>query len=207
MPAPRPAVPVVAVDARQPAPDIIRRATDLLAAGELVVLPTETVYGLCADVLQVPAAGERLYEAKGRPADKPVAFLISSAAQVRAAGARLPPVAARLAERFWPGPLTLVLETEQGTTLGFRMPDHAVPLAVLRRLGRPLAATSANRSGEPDPRTAADAARAVGSSAALVLDAGPAAGTPSTVVRLTGEVWSVLRPGAVSETDLRAALA
>ncbi len=194
----------IVIDARRPEPALIAEAVRCLTAGELVVLPTETVYGLCADPAQ-PGAAAKIFAAKGRPESKPLARLVSGVAQARAAGAAFPTCAQRLAERFWPGPLTLVLDTPDGPT-GFRCPDHAVPLAALAALGRPLLATSANRSGARDARTAGEAETMLGVDVALILDAGPApGGTPSSVVRVTAEGWTLLRAGAL-DAALRAAL-
>lgn len=191
------------VDPRSPDPAAIGEAAALLAAGGLVVLPTETVYGLVADPRN-PSAMRRLFEAKGRDAAKPVAWLVAGGTDWAAVGAAMPDAARRLAARWWPGPLTLVLECAGGTQ-GFRWPDHAVPLAVIRRLGRPLAATSANRSGDPDARTAAVAAAALGAHADLILDGGPVTGgTPSTVVRAVGGRIEVLREGAIRTPDIMA---
>lgn len=169
--------------------------------GELVVIPTDTVYGVAAHP-GVPGALDRLYEAKGRPDSKAVARLIADAGLLRwdardgAAGLR------RLAARYWPGPLTLVLE-EGAETIGYRVPNHAVALAVLRAVNGPLAVSSANRSGEPDARNADEAVRALGASVAVVLDAGPSPGQiPSTVVAVKESRVHVLREGAIPTPDI-----
>ena len=164
------------------------------------MVPTETVYGLAADP-RVAGAAEALFIAKGRPDTKPVTLFAADLAQVLARGAVLGSVAERFARRFWPGPLTLVLSTPEGFT-GFRVPDHAVALAILRRVGSVLAVTSANRSGEPPAVTAEEAATAL-ASVALILDAGPSpGGVPSTVVRVDGERVDILREGAVSKKQV-----
>lgn len=189
----------------------LRRARDALRAGELVCLPTETVYGVAA--LPEPGPLGRLLEAKGRPEAKGITLLIDTLAVAERLCA-IPPTARRLAELHWPGPLTLVLPlrpesdppdllTGGRRTLGFRVPDHPVPRALARVCG-PLALTSANRSGERDPRSAAEATAALGSHLALVLDDGPSpGGVPSTVVAVDAQGGiEILRAGALSSEGL-----
>jgi L-threonylcarbamoyladenylate synthase len=190
------------VDVRQPAAATIAEALAAFKRGELVIVPTETVYGLAADDRN-PAALEKLFEAKGRPKDKPIALLAAAIAELERHGAQLPPAARRLAEKFWPGPLTLVLDSPAGW-LGFRIPDHPVILALLRAWGGVLAVTSANRSGEPPATTAAAALAALEPFVALALDAGPAAGgIPSSVVKVDGERVEILREGAIGRDLLK----
>jgi L-threonylcarbamoyladenylate synthase len=200
---------VLAADARA-----IERAAELLRAGLVVGVPTETVYGLA--VLPEPAPLERLVAAKRRSAEKGIAVLVDSIAQVRAL-AELPPVAERLATRFWPGPLTLVLPvradralpellTGGRPTIGVRLPDHAVPRALAALLG-PIATSSANISGEPDATTAELVASSLGEDVALIVDDGPVrGGVPSTVVAcLDDGEPQILRAGALSADEVRAA--
>lgn len=185
---------------------MIREAAGILRAGGLVVLPTETVYGLAA-ALGVPGALERLYRAKGRPAHKPTARFVRGAEDLEREGVTLAGAARRLAERFWPGPLTLVVPTGKGD-IGWRVPDHPVCQAILGELGEPLAVTSANRSGGAEARTAQEAAKELGESVDLVLDAGRTGDAPpSTVVRVRGREVEVLRWGALGREALAAALA
>lgn len=185
-----------------------------MLAGGIVAIPTETVYGLA--VLPDQAGLERLMAAKQRSADKGVALLVDSIEQA-AAMAHFTPVARRLAERIWPGPLTLVLPqrpdnplpellTGGRPTIGLRLPDHPLPRALARRLG-PLALSSANISGEPEAMTAAAVLATLAGEVALVIDDGPVrGGVPSTVVAcLDGDDITVLRAGAISEADIRAA--
>jgi len=143
---------IIQIDPSNPNPEIIRRACMLLGAGELVGVPTETVYGIACD----PAHLEKLYAAKERERGKPIARLAASLKQVEALGADFGRDGRALAEKYWPGPLTLVLNTPGGPT-GFRVPDHAVPLALARAFDRPIALTSANKSGGTDATSAQEA--------------------------------------------------
>lgn len=175
----------------------IHLAVAALRAGSLIILPTETVYGVAADP-GVAGAEDRIYEAKGRERGKPVALLASSLEAVERAGAVLSPAARRLACRYWPGPLTLLLNCGSRVE-GFRVPNHSVALAVLKAAGGLLRVTSANRSGEASTLTADSAVKALDSHIALVLDAGPAdLGLESTVVDATGEPVKIIRQGALS---------
>ena len=184
-------------------PAAIRRAADLLRAGELVIVPTETVYGVAARA-DSPAALAKLCAAKGRDEAKRIAFFAAGLAAVRAAGAQVDEIAERLAAAFWPGPLTLVLPNGAGGWDGFRVPDHPVALAWLRELGDVApAVTSANRSGQPPALTAADAWAALAPHVALALDAGPVAvGAASTVVKISAGTIEILRPGPVGRDAL-----
>jgi len=196
------------------APDALHRAAAALRAGLVVGVPTETVYGLA--VLPHRDALERLLVAKRRSPDKGVALLVDSLDQVRAL-AEVPASAARLAARFWPGALTLVLPVRPALelpalltggrpTLGVRLPDHAVPRALARLLG-PIATSSANISGAPDATTAAQLAASLGDAVALILDDGPVrGGVPSTVVGCPADgPPAVLREGALSAAAIAAA--
>jgi len=188
------------------AAEAVRLAAAALRRGALAIIPTDTVYGLAAHPA-ADAAVRRLFEAKARDFGKPIALLAADSAAVAGRGAALEGAARRLAERFWPGALTLVLKTPDGFE-GFRVPAHPLTLALLRACGGLLRATSANRSGAPPALTAAAALDALGGAAELVLDAGPApGGTPSTVVRVDGERVQVLRAGAIAAAAVRAAAA
>lgn len=188
-------------------------AVATLRAGEAIVVPTDTVYGLAA-LPTVAGAVDRLFALKGRAADMPVAVLVAGLEQVEAL-AELSSTARRLADAFWPGPLTMVLPRKAGVdlplgepheTIGIRWPDHPVIAALAVEVG-PLATTSANRTGEPTPVDAGAAAAALTGSVGAVLDGGPCAGTASTVVDLTGPEIRILRVGAITEAQLRAELA
>lgn len=190
---------IESIDASRPDAELIRRACDLLEAGELVVVPTETVYGIaCA-----PEHLEKLYRAKERDRGKPIAQLAASLEQVEQLGASFGAAGRALAEAYWPGPLTLVLKTPQGMT-GFRVPKHGVPQALARAFGRPIALTSANKSGGADAVNAQEAFQTLAPHVSLFLDSG-ATNTqiPSTVVLCTEEQTSVLREGAVPEAEIK----
>ena len=180
----------------------IRRAAELVRAGHLVIVPTETVYGVAVRA-DVPEALARLYAAKGRDEAKRVAFFAESIAAVRAAGIQVGPMAERLAAAFWPGPLTMVLQNAMGGWDGFRVPDHAVAQAWVRELGLLPAVTSANRSGESAACTAQEAWNSLRPHVALALDAGPSAGgLASTVVKISGETVEILRAGPIGRAAL-----
>lgn len=180
----------------------IRRAAEAVRTGALVIIPTETVYGLAARA-DSPAAMARLCAAKGRAETKRIAFFAEGIEAVRQSGARVEEIAERLAAAFWPGPLTMVLPSAAGGWDGFRVPDHPVALAWIRALGFLPAVTSANRSGAPEARTAQAAWKALEPHVALALDAGPvAAGIPSTVVKIGGGGVEILRAGAVGRAEI-----
>lgn len=190
-------------------------AVELLRAGGIVAVPTDTVYGIAAD-LALPDAIERLFAAKRRPPEKAVAVLLADAAQAEAIGV-VGPAGRALAERFWPGGLTLVLPVRPGArlprvlaagtpTIGVRVPDHPAPRALAAALG-PLPTTSANLSGQPDARDAAEIADRLGDALALVIDGGPVRGGPaSTVVDCTVDRPVVLRAGAIGAELIAEAL-
>jgi L-threonylcarbamoyladenylate synthase len=187
-------------------PAAARRAAALLAAGRLVAVPTETVYGLACRL--TPAAARRVFRAKGRPGDNPLIVHVLDEAQLRRVARRVTPLARRLIAAFWPGPLTLVLErgaavpravTAGRDTVAVRMPSHPAARAVLRALGEPFAAPSANRSGRPSPTTAAHVLRDLRGRVPLIVDGGPCReGLESTVVDARGLAPVLLRPGTVT---------
>ncbi|MDT8450660.1 MAG: L-threonylcarbamoyladenylate synthase [Wenzhouxiangellaceae bacterium] len=193
----------------------LERAAKLLRAGELVAFPTETVYGLGADASN-PDAVARIFEAKGRPADHPVIVHLPSAGLLQDWARNVPSAALRLADAFWPGPLTLVLERASGVsdlitggqhTIGVRVPNHPVALALLRAFGGALAAPSANRFGRVSPTTADHVIAEFGDEVAAVIDAGPCQiGVESTIVDLTGDRPRLLRPGMIGNAALEAVL-
>ncbi|MFN0056181.1 MAG: L-threonylcarbamoyladenylate synthase [Planctomycetales bacterium] len=182
----------------------IAHGAELLRAGRLVAFPTETVYGLGAHALDERAVA-RVFEAKGRPRFDPLIVHAADLEGIARLVVRLPPVAERLAARFWPGPLTLVLPksalvpdlvTAGCPTVALRIPDHPVALELLRVAGIPVAAPSANLFGRISPTTAAHVADQLGDRIDLILDGGPCrVGVESTVLNLAGEVATLLRPG------------
>lgn len=186
--------------------NLSQAASDAAAAlrrGALVVLPTDTVYGVAAHPAE-PDAVARLYKAKQRPADKPIPLLAGDVKALQRFKAHMGPTGRALAARYWPGPLTLVLPTPQGFE-GFRIPADRVALAVLRAVRNVLRVTSANLSGDPPAMDAGEAVLSLGPSVDLVLDAGRASGgQASTVVKVdrAGQV-SMLREGAVPRADIR----
>ena len=191
----------------------IAKAAAALKAGGLVILPTETVYGLAADAANARAVAA-VYAAKGRPSFNPLIAHVADVATARRI-ARFDERAERLAARFWPGPLTLVLPVADQAavcdlaragldTVAVRSPGHPLALALLEAFGGPLVAPSANRSGRPSPTTFADAVDETGAAAAIALDGGPCAiGLESTVVALLDEA-RLLRPGAVTRAEIAA---
>jgi L-threonylcarbamoyladenylate synthase len=183
-------------------PAALDRVTRALLAGRAVVLPTDTVYGLAA----LPSHQDELLRLKGRPESVPIAVLVADAAQAESATASgLPPLGVVLAAAFWPGPLTLVLPTPRGPTLGVRCPDHAFVRAVAAAVG-PIATTSANRHGRPTPEEAGAAAASLSGEVGLVIDGGVVSGAPSTVVDVTGTEPVILREGRISSTEIAAAV-
>jgi L-threonylcarbamoyladenylate synthase len=186
-------------------------AVEHLLRGDLIVLPTDTVYGVAAHAF-MPAAIAQLYEVKGRPSHKPIPMLLPNPAAVRAVCAAVPPAAWRLAERFWPGALSMVLArspvvpdeiTAGGATVAVRVPDHSLVRAICQSLGAPLAATSANRHGQPSPVTPGEAWDAMGGRVALILDGGLCpGGLASTVLDLTVSPAVIRRRGPVTAEAL-----
>lgn len=193
----------------------LQRAADLLCAGEVVGIPTETVYGLAADACNARAVS-KIFSAKGRPQDNPLIVHIADAKQLHDVCSCVPPSALLLAEKFWPGPLTMVLPkhsaipavTSAGLdTIGVRLPAHPIARDLIRLAGRPLAAPSANLSGRPSTTTAQHVLRDLSGKIPAVVEGGACAvGVESTIVSLVQEVPRLLRPGGVTLEQLRAVL-
>ncbi len=197
----------------------IAQAVDCLAEGGVVAIPTDTLYGLAADALN-PMALERVYQVKGRPADMPLPVLVSGLEQVamvsNVSGAART-MAERLARRYWPGPLTLVLPATTGLpprltagrdTIAVRMPDHSVPLALAEGLGRPVTGTSANPSGAEDIADPDELRRCLGGLVDGIIIAGKKPkGTASTIVAVSDTGVTLLRDGAVQYCDIQQAIA
>jgi len=193
----------------------VRRAAELLRAGEVVALPTETVYGLAANALDATAVSG-IFEAKGRPSHNPIIVHVGSVAMARECVSRWPAAAAKLASAFWPGPLTLVLPRSEpipdivtggGPTVGVRWPSHPFIQAVIEECGFPLAAPSANLSNRVSPTTAEHVRRQLGGRIPLIVDGGACqVGIESTVLDLTQTPPRILRPGMIHAESIAAVI-
>lgn len=189
----------------------IQRAAQLLKSGELVAFPTETVYGIGALGLNVEAV-ERLYAAKNRPAGKAFSLQVSNVNMIQQIAAYVPLMARKLLEKFAPGPITVVLPkspqvpelvTGGRDTVGIRIPDNPVALAVLQAVGAPLAVPSANISGHVSPKSGTDVFGDMAGRLAMILDGGPCAiGRESTIVDCTGSKPVIIRHGAISDEEI-----
>lgn len=218
-----PTMPPVLIDVRaaEDLRDVVHRAVQAVSEGKLVVFPTETIYGLAARAMDADAVA-RLLEVKGREPNQALALAIKSFEEARDYVPEMSPLAQRLARRCWPGPVTLVVDDSHAEslvrrlpplvqqavapskTLGLRVPGHPIILDVLRMVAGPLALTSANRSGQPDARTAQEALESLGDDVDLVLDDGPTRfGQPSSVVHVKGDQLEILREGVVPEKTLK----
>lgn len=197
----------------------IQQAAELLAAGELVAMPTETVYGLAADARN-PVAVAKIFAAKGRPADHPLIVHIGAIDQLEQWARDIPAEARVLAEKYWPGPLTLILKRQPNVpdavtggqdTVGIRMPNHPIALNLLQAFARigsgAVAAPSANKFGRISPTKAAHVKNDLGDAVAMILDGGESeVGIESTIVDLSRGAPVVLRPGAITAEDIEATL-
>lgn len=203
---------IYAVDAQHPDTEVIRKAARILRSGGLVAFPTETVYGLGADATN-PEAIRRIYEAKGRPPTNPLIIHCESVEQIRRdCVTDWPDDAQKLAEAFWPGPLTLILPkspqipdlaTAGLKFVGVRIPEPPVARALIAAAGRPIAAPSANRSNRISPTLAQHVADDLGGRIEMILDAGPCrAGVESTVLDLSGASPRILRPGPITARQI-----
>lgn len=190
----------------------VRRAAELILAGEPVAIPTETVYGLAADATNDRAVA-RIYEIKGRPSFNPLIIHVADIDMARR-HVDFSPIAEKLAKAFWPGPLTLVLPRKAGSgishlasagldTLAVRAPKGVFAQQIIKESGRPLAAPSANRSGSISPTTADHVRESLGDRVRLILDGGPCGvGVESTIVKIEGERAVLLRPGGLPRADI-----
>jgi L-threonylcarbamoyladenylate synthase len=202
-------------EVRLPTRDEIQRAAEMLRAGNLVAFPTETVYGLGANALDA-AAVARIFEAKGRPQSSPIIVHVSSREMARQVVAEWPQRAEDLAQRFWPGPLTLVLRKQPTVpdlvtaglpTVGIRMPSHPVALALIEAAQVPVAAPSANRFTQLSPTTAEHVRESLGDRVDYILDGGACTvGIESTVLALSGDHAILLRPGGISRDAIEAVI-
>ncbi len=216
-------MPPVVIDVRnaEDPRDVVHRAVQALSEGKIVAFPTETVYGIGARALD-PDAVERLLQVKGRADGNPLALAIRGAEELLDYAPDASPLGERLARRCWPGPVTLVVDASHEesvlsrlpdsirqvvspeNTVGLRVPGHTVVLDVLRMIAGPIALTSANRSGEPEAKTASEIVDALGDEVDLILDDGPCRyGQPSSVIHVKGNDYEILREGAVPEPTIR----
>ena len=186
-----------------------------LRMGEPVIVPTDTLYGLAVSPMHAPTP-QALYQIKGRPSDKPVAWLVASASDLDGFGYQVPQYAHVLADSFWPGALTLIVRANdkvppafrsQEGTIGLRMPADELTCAIAREVGCPLAVTSANLSGQTDPRSFADIDSRIRTRvSAAIDDAQQKSGIGSTVLDCTGPDYRILREGTITRRDLETAL-
>lgn len=206
---------VVAIDPHDPDPQAIEAAAEIVRSGGLVVLPTDTVYGLVCDPRRQQAV-DAIYQVKQRDRELPLALLLHDTAQVGACVREVPELAVRAMQQFWPGPLTIIVGSCREMTapvcaglqgVGLRLPSHLVPRLVAGAAGVPLASTSANISTRPAARTAEEALSQLRGLVPLILDAGPApVGRESTVLTFMTEPPQVLREGAIPVARLREVL-
>lgn len=194
----------------------LSEAAKLIASGELVAVPTETVYGLAGNGLD-PKAVEKIYEIKGRPEVKPLSLMVSGGSAMSKYCEKVPKQARQLAEKFWPGPLTIVMKSKNcvpeivragGETVALRCPDHQMTLELIKKARLPLAAPSANPSGEESPKTARKVLDYFDGRIAAVIDGGECGiGIESTIIDMSAAPYKILRSGALTEASIRAALA
>ncbi len=192
-------------------PRAITWAAERLATGGVIAFPTDTVYGIAASLGRGEAL-RRVFAVKGRPTDRPLPVLLASVDALNRVALDLDPKVALLLERYWPGPLTVVVPARDGMpdevigpggTVGTRVPNHPLAIRLLERAGGALAVTSANRSGSVPACTAPEVAEALGDALDLLIDGGPApGGVPSTVIAFTGDDLIVLREGAIPAREL-----
>lgn len=194
----------------------LSHAAKLIKDGELVAVPTETVYGLAGNGLDATAV-EKIYEIKGRPEVKPLSLMVAGKTAMSKYCEAVPKQAKRLAEKFWPGPLTIVLKAKDivpdivragGETVALRCPDHPMTLELIKKSALPLAAPSANPSGAESPKTAQEVMEYFDGKIAAVIDGGRCGiGTESTIIDMSSAPYKILRSGALSESSIRSALA
>jgi L-threonylcarbamoyladenylate synthase len=195
--------------------EALTRAAEVLAAGGLVAIPTETVYGLAADALDADAV-DRIFAAKGRPATNPLIVHVADTAMARSLAADWPQAAELITANLWPGPVTVIVPrgpripdnvTAGGPTVALRCPEHPLTRRLIATLGRPLAAPSGNRSMQLSPTTAGHVLEGLGNRVDLILDGGPCGrGIESTVVDCTTDPPRILRPGPIGRVELEAVL-
>lgn len=205
----------VIIDETEPQPERIREAAEIIRDGGLVAFPTETVYGLGGDALN-PESSRKIYAAKGRPSDNPLIAHIADRSELYSLAAEIPETAKVLMDRYWPGPMTLIFKKTDAVpcsttggldTVAVRMPSHPVARALIRAAGVPIAAPSANLSGRPSPTKASHVREDMDGRIDMILDGGEVGiGLESTIIDVTGDMPSLLRPGFISEEMLRETL-
>lgn len=199
------------INPSNPETPLIQKAVSLLASGEAVAFPTETVYGLGGDAFSEKAV-EAIYHIKGRPPEKPLPVMISDFTMIYQLASAIPESAQELMNAFWPGPLTLILPAKPSVspqitggkrTIGVRFPKHAVPIGLIQTLRRPIVAPSANLSGRPAPTTAEGVRIQLINKISLILDGGKCSqGKESTIVDCTVNPAQIIRVGALSNEDI-----
>ena len=197
-------VKIVNVDPKKPEDNHLREAAEVIKNGGLVIIPTETVYGIAANELNQKTL-ERLYEIKKRPKDKPFSLHIANKEKVEEFASGITPAAYRLMDKFWPGPLTLILNSKEKGTLGIRMPDNRIAMEIIRQAGVPVVCPSANISGEKPPVIFEEAIKDLGGLVDFAVNAGPTEHKiESTIVDLTLEGVKIIREGAIKKNDIEA---
>jgi len=193
---------IIKINSAEPEREYISQAANLIARGGLVIIPTETVYGIAANALDQKAL-DKLYEIKKRPLDKPFSLLISQKDQVEEFARNIPVVAYKLMRKFWPGPLTIIFRSIKQGKVGLRMPDNQVALEIIQRSGVPVACPSANLSGDLAPTDFMQALKDMDGLVDLAIDAGQTKlGRESTIVDLTVEPWQIVRSGAIKDEEM-----
>ncbi len=195
---------IIKINPSTPEEKYIAQAAKVIAGGGLVVIPTETVYGIAANALDKNAL-ERLYEIKKRPANKPFSLLIADNHKAEELASDIPVAAYKLMHKFWPGPLTIILKTAGEAKVGLRMPDHPVALGIIEQAQVAIACPSANIAGKPAPDNFSQAIQNMDGLVDLAVDAGPAKlGLESTIVDLTVQPLQIIRSGAIKDEEINA---
>jgi L-threonylcarbamoyladenylate synthase len=205
---------VIPIDPDDPDPSILSDVAALIRKEGVVAIPTDTFYGLAADPFDAKVVS-RLFGIKGRETSKPILLLISGLQMLPPLVEEISPLAEKIMSRFWPGPLTLIFKASKrlpdlltgGTgTIGIRFPNAILPIRLIDRVGFPITATSANRSGEPSPASAQEVERSLGVAIDAILDGGPCSTLPSTILDVTTSEPNLLREGRISAEQLAAAM-
>jgi len=193
---------VVRIDPLRPEAAKIKKTASVLKKGGLVAFPTETVYGLGANLLDKRAI-KKVYEIKERPRNKPLTIHVADTTIVEKMVGRIPLKAERLIDKYWPGPLTIILKDMSGKKIGFRMPDNKIASLLIKKAGVPVVAPSANISGNQPPTSAKEVLRDLDGKIDIVIDGGKTKiGIESTVVDMTGRRPKILREGAISKSEI-----